>query len=144
MACGVTWAFDPPQVATVCCSSNDFVLVVLSTAVTNIAPCTNVHTRTWQATDYCGHAVTCSQSVTVATPKPTAVKISIYCDSAGAHIIFPTEPCYLYSVMYTEALSDHPTWTVLADVIGDGLTHDVLDPGPLKKARFYRPRAVCR
>jgi formylglycine-generating enzyme required for sulfatase activity len=143
VACGTSWDFDPPQVAATCCPTNTLVPVVLTTTVTNVAPCTNVYTRTWQVTDACGHTATSSQSVTVAAPPPGPVTIGIYLDAAGVHITFPTAPCYQYTVVYTDTLVP-ANWITLGTVIGDGLQYEVIDPGPLHNARFYRVIAACQ
>ena len=143
VACGTSWEFDLPQVAAACCPSNTLVPVVLNTVVTNVAPCTNVYTRTWQVTDGCGHTATSTQSVTAAAPPPGAVTIGIYVDATGTHITFPTATCYQYTVVYTDVLVPASWITLGVVVVGDGLSHEVLDPGALHHARFYRVRAAC-
>ncbi|MDB6111510.1 MAG: thrombospondin N-terminal-like domain protein, partial [Pedosphaera sp.] len=60
--CGATWTFDAP-VATDTCSGTSVTLTF--TTVTN-GLCPELITRTWTATDACGNANTCSQTVTVA------------------------------------------------------------------------------
>ena len=62
--CGTPWTFDPPQVLDDCCGQN-VTLVVLSTATNGTAPCSQVMTRSWRATDCCGNSATNSQTVTV-------------------------------------------------------------------------------
>lgn len=64
--CGANWDFDAPRTASGC--AGQLTLTVLST-VTNGA-CPQVATRTWRATDTCGGAAECSQTVTMVDTTP--------------------------------------------------------------------------
>jgi formylglycine-generating enzyme required for sulfatase activity len=145
VACGTNWAFDTPQASDACCPGNTLVPAVLYTSVTNVAPCTNVYACAWQATDACGHTATCTQTVTVAAPPPAPVNIvtTVIFPSGDVHISFPTEPCYNYTVEYTDGLLSK-SWTTLAQVIGNGSVQTVVDPGPLANQRFYLVVAACQ
>jgi hypothetical protein len=62
--CGVSWDFDSPT-ATDICDGSDVVITVTGT-ITNALPGNLLEsTRSWMATDACGNAATCSQTITV-------------------------------------------------------------------------------
>ncbi|MEY2408245.1 MAG: hypothetical protein QOF48_915 [Verrucomicrobiota bacterium] len=67
--CGTAWAFNPPTVTDGCDGTN--VAIVISGTVTN-SRCgkTFIAIRTWRATDACGNASTCSQTVTIVDATP--------------------------------------------------------------------------
>ena len=62
VACGTTWGFDPPAYTNPC--GGQLETIGLST-VTNGSGCSAAITRTWALLDGCGHAFTCSQTVTL-------------------------------------------------------------------------------
>ena len=65
--CGSGWSFDPPAPNGACANTN-LTLTILSTVTNGLCP--QVITRTWLATDTCGNANTCSQTVTVVDTTP--------------------------------------------------------------------------
>ena len=60
--CGTAWSFDALTNITDSCCAN---LTLTFSDLTNSGPCPWVYTRTWLASDACGHSNTCSQTVTV-------------------------------------------------------------------------------
>ena len=70
--CGTDWAFDIPTAVDLC-DLNNVLLEVVST-VTNVAAprCPKLFsvTRTWRATDTCGNAAFCNQTVTIVDTLP--------------------------------------------------------------------------
>jgi hypothetical protein len=67
------WNFDEPAVIDACCSSN---VSLTFTSTTNTSdPCKIIFTRTWLATDCCGNANTCSQTVTVLLPATSGAPV---------------------------------------------------------------------
>ncbi len=140
--CGSNWTFDWPSAYDLCCGTN--VTIISLGMTTNGNSSTQLVSQVWQATDCCSNSATCTQTVTVICPNPSApVAIDMYVDSAGVHIIFPTALHYRYTVLYADTLSAGSTWTVLGQPVeGDGTVHTVVDPGPLQATRFYRVRVV--
>ena len=66
--CGSAWSFDVPVALDAQCGTN-VTLSILST-ITNGDGCSEVITRSWQATDCCGNSASCSQIVTVVDRTP--------------------------------------------------------------------------
>jgi hypothetical protein len=70
--CGTTWAFDIPTAVDKCDLNN--VLIEVVSTVTNVinpgCPALFSVTRTWRATDTCGNASFCNQSVTIVDTEP--------------------------------------------------------------------------
>ena len=60
--CGIAWSFDSPN-ASDTCSGTNVTLAVLETTTNGICP--QMLTRTWYATDGCGHTNQCSQTITL-------------------------------------------------------------------------------
>ncbi len=74
--CGSAWQFNPPTTTQSGCS--DVSLVVLGT-VTNanpLKPCWQDITRTWLASDCCGHSNMCAQTITIADRTPPVATCS--------------------------------------------------------------------
>jgi hypothetical protein len=69
---GLAWSFDPPAASNACCPN--LTICVLS-IVTNVTcnPCAINYTCTWQVTDCCTNAATCTQTVTVIPPSPCQI-----------------------------------------------------------------------
>src|SRR6185295_3035936 len=67
--CGAAWSFDPPTAIDGCDGAN--VTISVRNNVTNVG-CGKTMTaiRTWRATDACGNASTCSQTVTTVDTQP--------------------------------------------------------------------------
>ena len=65
--CADAWTFDEPA-ASDACSGKDVTVAILRTITNGVCP--RVITRTWTATDLCGNAATCSQTVTVVDTTP--------------------------------------------------------------------------
>jgi hypothetical protein len=89
-------------------------------------------------TNACG-AVT-SGPATLST-ETSAVPIITSMELLGGifQLTFETKGGQTYVVEYKNNLTD-PIWTPLQTVLGDGFEHQVIDPGPLPTARFYRVR----
>jgi hypothetical protein len=85
--CGSGWSFDDPRVQETCCGTN-FTLTILSTVTNSSGPCSQVITRTWQATDCSNNTATCSQTVTVTDTTPPVLTCagnkSVECGSPWA------------------------------------------------------------
>jgi hypothetical protein len=65
---GSAWMFDPPT-ATNACSGTSLPVTVVNTVTNGSGPCNQTYTRTWKATNSCGAASYCSQTVTnICTP----------------------------------------------------------------------------
>ncbi|MBI5387106.1 MAG: HYR domain-containing protein [Verrucomicrobia bacterium] len=66
--CTATWSFDPPSASDNCSAAT----ITVVSSVTNAGPCglTGSATRTWRATDDCGNASECSQTVTIVDTTP--------------------------------------------------------------------------
>jgi spore coat protein A len=89
---GQPWSFDLPTAADACGTNS---ITVLSTITNSPAPTTNLITRTWLATDACGNASPCSQTVTVYGRPPTiatqpqtqsvpvGADVTLFVDTAG-------------------------------------------------------------
>ena len=60
---GSSWTFDPPT-ASDACNGNVLTVTVVNTTTNGPGPCNQTYTRTWQATNSCGDASFCSQTVT--------------------------------------------------------------------------------
>jgi hypothetical protein len=71
VTCDETWELDAPYTQSTC-GDPTVTLTVLST-VTNVYPCSNVITRTWQAGDTCGNYTNCSQTVTLVATNPVVI-----------------------------------------------------------------------
>ena len=74
--CGSAWKFTAPTATEAGCSN---VTVAILGTVTNASPqkpCWQEVTRTWRATDCCGHSNTCSQTITIADTVPPVVTCS--------------------------------------------------------------------
>jgi hypothetical protein len=70
--CGTAWSFDAPTASDACSGTN--VTITILQTLTNGIPCSQVITRTWQATDACTNSVTCHQKVTVVDTTPPTIQ----------------------------------------------------------------------
>jgi hypothetical protein len=73
--CGTAWAFDIPTAVDKCDLNN--VLIEVVSTVTNVAnprcPLLFSATRTWRATDTCGNAAFCNQTVSIVDTEPPQI-----------------------------------------------------------------------
>jgi len=109
----------------------------------NIAPGTILCSNslvTFTVSDNCGNQTTCSASVTVGSANAMISGYSLQSD--GFHIIFPTQPGFIYEVQYTGSLSP-VSWLSLQEIVGDGTVQTLVDPKPLVSGRFYRLERLC-
>jgi uncharacterized repeat protein (TIGR03803 family) len=109
----------------------------------NIAPGTILCSNslvTFTVSDNCGNQVACSATVTVGSAN--AMISGYFLQSDGFHIIFPTQPGFIYEVQYTGSLSP-VSWVSLKEIVGDGTVQTVVDPKPLVIGRFYRLERLC-
>jgi len=82
---GSAFSFDQPT-ATDTCGTNSISIV---STVTNTAGCSYAVTRTWRATDACGNAAQCSQTINVVdTTAPTITCVANKSVEAGAAFSF--------------------------------------------------------
>jgi hypothetical protein len=85
--CGTLWSFDAPTATDACCTN--VAITVLGTLVASQPnACTNVYTRTWEATDCCSNRATCSQTVTVVD---TTAPVILNCPYPTVTV--PLRPC---------------------------------------------------
>ena len=134
--CGAAWSFDEPTALDGCCGPN-LTLTILNT-VTNGDFCQAIVTRTWEATDGCTNAATCSQTVTVTPAPPPAMSVS---PATGLlTVTWLTVPDRTNWVEYTDNLSG-TNWIVLTNVAGSGGPLIISD-GPISSRvqRYYRLR----
>ena len=134
--CGAAWSFDEPTALDGCCGPN-LTLTILNT-VTNGDFCQAIVTRTWEATDGCTNAATCSQTVTVTPAPPPAMSVS---PATGLlTVTWLTVPDRTNWVEYTDNLSG-TNWIVLTNVAGSGGPLIISD-GPISGhvQRYYRLR----
>src|SRR5205085_2144638 len=108
--CGSIWSFDRPTAVDGCCGTN--VTITLINVVTNVnadgtisSPCSQVITATWQATDCCGNANTCSQGIEVLNPGPDITCATNKTVECGSDWTFDepiaSDPCCVERVIVT-------------------------------------------
>ncbi len=92
--CGTPWTFNTPTATDNCCtntSGTGGVSIVITTISTNnIAPCQDIITVIWKATDCCGNASFCTNSVTVIDTIPPVITCPTnYTLQCGSPLILP-------------------------------------------------------
>ena len=140
--CGTPWSFDPPSAVDDCCGTNVTVSVI--STVTNGMGCTQIITRTWQATDCCDNQATCDQTVTVVSPDCSPVIITaVSFSGTNFTMSFQSLSCVVYDCQYKDDLIGGPPWTTFQTVTGTGGVITVQNSPPAGTPhRFYR--VVCR
>ena len=94
--CGTPWTFNFPTATDNCCTNTSGtgggVTIVLNLATTNtLAPCQDLITAVWKATDCCGNASFCTNTVTVIDSLPPVITCSTnYTLQCGNPLIVPT------------------------------------------------------
>ncbi len=94
--CGTPWTFNFPTAVDNCCTNTSGagggVTIVINAATTNnIAPCQDIITVLWKATDCCGNASFCTNSVTVVDSLPPVITCPTnYTLQCGSPLILPT------------------------------------------------------
>jgi hypothetical protein len=139
--CGSAWTFDAPSASDACAGTN--VTVTVTSTTTNATGCTQVITRTWQATDSCTNSDICSQAVTVVSPDCAAVQIADV-SYAGTTLAmsFQSLSCVVYDCQYKDDLIGVSSWATFQTVTGTGSSITVQDTMATSGQRFYR--VVCR
>lgn len=98
---GTAWTFDPPTVSDACSGAN-VSLMVVSTVTNGTPPCAFEAIRTWRATDPCGNASQCSQTVQVLDLTPPTI-------NCPAPMVTSTDAgrCSKSNVTFTVSASDN-------------------------------------
>lgn len=141
--CGSAWSFDVPSALDACAGTN--VTLVVTDTTTNATGCTQIITRTWQATDLCTNSNTCSQTVTVVSPDCAGVLLTNISYAGGTVTMsFQSVSCVVYDCQYEDELVGSPSWATFQTLTGTGNTMSVQDTLPTPGHRFYRVVCRCR
>ncbi len=133
---GSDWDFTPPTVMDAAAGTN--VSVTVLTTITN-AVCGEsfVVTRTWQATDPCGNAAYCSQTLHVMDTSPPRLELISPLAPGSFGFTFCTLPGRNYIVLHSGSLTS-TNWQVATNMAGTGGQIRILQSGGLTGQRFYR------
>lgn len=93
--CGTPWTFNTPTATDNCCTNSSGgaggVSIVIQNLITNnIGPCQDFITVWWKATDCCGNASFCTNTVTVIDSLPPVLNCTNYTLQCGSPLIVPT------------------------------------------------------
>jgi hypothetical protein len=101
--CGDSIIFDDPQVTDNC---SDFVLTYYN-IIQNVDSCSTIHTRVWEAVDFCGNTSISSQIITSIDMTPPVITGPIYLevnedDNIDTSFVTVTDNCSSINLIYID------------------------------------------